>query len=124
MHDQISEPKMVSSNKRRRLAHPTLSGLGAVKVSIPPKGVTETKQVLPNFLHNALFAEPIEVVDNEACPFKWYINLGGFAWERENESIFLIERPCYEELIKFLDKRFESFELGTGQRSAITWQGS
>lgn len=59
---------MVGSNKRRRLAHPTLSGLGPVKVSIPPKGVTETKQVLPNFLHNALFAEPIEVVITRLVP--------------------------------------------------------
>jgi hypothetical protein len=102
--------------KRRRIVHPTLDGIKPVSRVASPK---DERRVFPVFLHNALFSQATEV-PYEKCSFERYINLGGEAWSQEGGSEYLIERPCYQTLIEFLDKRFRDFKVGIQQVSVIT----
>ena len=107
---------MESEKKKRRLVYHELDGIKPLPAGTQP---SQVGRVLPEFLHNALFAAPIDV-PHEFCPFKRYINLVGRAWEKEGESIYLIERPCYESLLTFVKWRFSTREADTQQRTVVT----
>ncbi|KAG7366052.1 hypothetical protein IV203_028722 [Nitzschia inconspicua] len=100
--------------KKKKFTHPALDEVHPLKVAEP--GIP---QVLPTFLHNLLFS-PATKVPYDACPFSYYFNLGGPAWDKKDESQHLIERPCYKTLTIFLDRWFASFQLGTQQRAVVT----
>ena len=115
-----------SGRKRRKLVYPTLDdvkplapvGSGSGSLEMPTQEQRQ-RPVFPAFLHNALFSE-VTIVPHESCPFRQYVALGEPAWKTENESIYLVERPCYITLMAFLDFRFKDFKLGVQKVAVVT----
>lgn len=118
----------MSGTKRRRIAVPqelenieSLSRDTAEDVDLGAEVIGWTEKLeltnvedaedslLPTFIVNALIGKDEKVEHNE-CPFEFYIDLKEKAWQRGNESQYLIIRKGYRELVRFVHNEFKCWD--------------
>ena len=107
----------MSGSKRGRIVYPASNSV------TPWHRQTQQQQqqqkVFPQFLHNALFSSVTKVTHGQ-CPLEEYIDLGGPAWKKKDESQYLVHRQSYDTLMVFLDDCFANFNVGIQHFAIVT----